>query len=161
MRRSYLFWGVVLLFPILHFLLYVGFGLGAWAPDLLTVGLLILAREVRMGTAAGIGFGYGLLEDGFSVLAFGTNALSLSLVAILGARSRDFFVGESLLFLVSYLALGTLLRHFLHWLFAGEAVREIGGRSLLLGAPVAALYAAAVGIIILMGTGIWQRHTEA
>ena len=37
-----------------HFLLHVGFGLGPVAPDLLTVALLLAARETAMGPAAGI-----------------------------------------------------------------------------------------------------------
>lgn len=156
MRRSSVFWGVALLLPFLHFLFQVGFGLGAKAPDLLTVALLILAREVRTGAAAGIGFTFGLLEDAFSVLAFGANALAMSVVGILGARSREFFVGESLVFLASYLVLGTWLRYAIHWLVAGDAVREGGARLLLVTAPLAAFYAAAAGILILLGTGAWR-----
>jgi len=159
-RRSLLFWVVVLLLPLAHFFLHVGFGLGGWAPDLLTVGLLLLAREVRTGTAAGIGFGFGLLEDAFSILAFGANTLALTLVGIAGARSRDLFVGESLLFLVSYLALGTWLRFTLHWLFAGEGVRGPAMEVLVLQAPVAALYAAGVGVLILLMTGAWRESNQ-
>jgi rod shape-determining protein MreD len=158
MRRSLGFWGVALLLPVLHFLMQVGFGLGAAAPDLLTVALLILAREVRTGWAAGIGLFFGLLEDAFSVLAFGANAMAMSLVGILGARSRDLFMGESLRFLASYLVVGTWLRHGLHWLFAGEVVRAGAVRTLLVDAPAAALYAAVVGMVILLGTGAWQRE---
>jgi rod shape-determining protein MreD len=155
-RRSSVFWGVALLLPILHFVLQVGFGLGPRAPDLLTVALLILSREVRTGAAAGIGFTFGLLEDAFSVLAFGANTLAMSVVGILGARSRDLFVGESLGFLASYLVLGTWLRYAIHWVFAGEALRDSGVRLLLVTAPLAALYAAAAGILILLGTGAWR-----
>jgi len=158
MSRSLGFWGVALLLPVLHFLLQVGFVLGTWAPDLLTVALLILAREVRTGWAAGIGFFFGLLEDAFSVLAFGANAVAMSVVGILGARTRDLFVGESLLFLASYLVLGTWLRHSLHWLLAGEALRAGAARTLLVDAPVAALYAAVVGMVILLATGAWSRE---
>jgi rod shape-determining protein MreD len=155
-KRPLTFWGVALLLPILHFLLQVGFGLGARAPDLLTVALLIVAREVRTGTAAGIGVAFGLLEDSFSVLAFGANAVAMCLVAILGSRSKDLFVGESLLFLGSYLVLGTWLRHALHWVLAGDIVRVGGGQQLLIHGPAAALYAAAAGILILLGTGVWR-----
>lgn len=154
MRGSLAFWGLALLLPAFHFLLRVGFGLGPWAPDLLTVGLLILAREVRSGTAAGIGVAYGLLEDAFSILAFGANAFAMALVGVLGSRSRDLFMGESFLFLGSYLVLGTWLRHALHWVLAGEAAREEGGRALLVGAPLTALYAAAAGIVIVLLTGV-------
>lgn len=158
MRRSRGFWAVALLLPILHFLLQVGFGLGARAPDLLTVALLVIAREVRAGAAAGIGFAFGLLEDAFSLLAFGANAVAMSLVGILGARSRDLFVGESVLFLASYVFAGTWMRHALHWALAGSAVREGGMRSLLLEAPLAGLYAAVVGTALLLVTGAWRTE---
>ncbi len=161
MRRPLLFWGIVVTLPLLHFLLHVGFGLGMGAPDLLVVGLLLMAREVRTGTAAGMGFAFGLLEDAFSILSFGANALSLTLVGILGARSRDLFVGETTTFLVSYLVLGTWLRFALHWLFSGEETRGEAVRVLLIQAPVAALYAAAVGIVLLLATGAWQGEENA
>ena len=157
MKRSPLIWGVALSLAFLHFLLHVGFGLGAWAPDLLTVGLLMLAREVRIGVAAGVGFALGLLEDAFSILAFGANAVALTIVGILGARSRDLFVGESLTFLVSYLGLGTWLRFALQWLVGGEGgPRAPAAQVLLVQAPVAALYAAGVGIVLLRATGAWS-----
>ncbi len=160
MRGGILFWGVVLLLPVIHFFLHVGFGIGGWAPDLLTVGLLLVAREVRTGTAAGVGFGLGLMEDAFSILAFGANTLALTLVGIAGARSRDLFLGESLVFLFSYLALGTWLRVALHWILAGEAVRGPAVEVLAIQGPVGALYAAGVGVLILLMTGAWREPVQ-
>lgn len=156
MRRPLVFWGVALLLPVLHFLLHVGFGLGPRAPDLLTISLLVLARELRTGAAAGVGVFFGVLEDAFSVLSFGGNAVAMCLVGILGSRSRDLFMGESLLFLGSYLLIGTWLRHVLHWMVAGDAVRVAGGQQFLVNAPLAALYAAAAGLVILLATGVWR-----
>ncbi len=80
-------WGVVGLLILLHFGLHVSLGLGESAPDLLAVALLIGAREVDMGRAAGLGFILGFLEDAFSVLAFGASTFALTLVGIGGARS--------------------------------------------------------------------------
>ncbi len=157
MRRPRLFWTVALLLPILHFLLRVGLGLGAWAPDLLSVGLLLVAREVRPGPAAGLGFGLGLLEDAFSVLSFGANAMALTILGILGARSRDLFLGDSLVFLISYLALGSWSRVALHWLFSGEGARTDPWNALVVQGPVAAVYAAAAGTFVLLATGAWSR----
>jgi cell shape-determining protein MreD len=153
MRRSPIFWVLAVLLPVLHFLLYVGLGIGIWAPDLLTVALLLLAREVRTSTAAAIGFFFGLLEDAFSILAFGANTLTMTLLGILGSRSRDLFLGESVVFFLSYLAVGTWLRFAIHWALAGEEVRGPAGRVLLLQGPVAALYAAGVGVLFLLLTG--------
>jgi rod shape-determining protein MreD len=156
-RHLGLYRAILVALPILHFLLHVGFGMGRGAPDLLAVGLLLLAREVRTGMAAGLGFLLGLLEDAFSLLAFGANTLACTLLGIIGSRSRDLFVGESLVFLVSYLFLGTWLRAVLHWVLAGEEVRREAGRALLVHGPVDAAYAATVGVVLLVATGAWSR----
>ena len=156
MRRPVLFWSVAVLLPILHFLLHVGFGLGPFVPDLLTLGLLIMAREVRSGTAAGIGFGLGLMEDAFSILSFGANALALTIIGAVGSRSRELFVGESLTFLVSYLAVGTWMRFAIHWLASGPGLRPDMGEALAIQAPLVALYTAGIGIAVLRITGIWS-----
>ena len=157
MKHPLFFWGAALLLPLLHFTLHVGLGIGAWAPDLLTVGLLVTARQVRTGTAAGIGFALGLMEDALSILSFGANAMALTVVGILGARSRELFVGESLAFLASYLALGIWLRGAIHWLLTRDGAREEAIRVLMVQAPVAAAYGAAVGTVLLMVTGVWTR----
>lgn len=156
MKHPLFFWGVALLLPIFHFTLHVGLGIGAGAPDLLTVGLLVTARQVRTGTAAGMGFALGLMEDALSILSFGANTVALTVVGILGARSRDVFVGESLTFLASYLALGIWLRGAIHWLLTRDGAREEAIRVLVVQVPVAAAYAAAVGTVLLMVTGIWK-----
>jgi rod shape-determining protein MreD len=156
MRSNRLFRVILISLPILHFLLHVGFGIGRLAPDLLAVGLLLLAREMRTGTAAGLGFFLGLLEDAFSLLAFGANTLACTLLGIAGSRSRDLFVGETLFFLISYLFFGTWLRAVLHWTVAGDEVRRDAGVSLLVHGPLDAAYAAAVGVGILLVTGAWR-----
>ncbi len=158
MRGRPLFWGVVILLPTAHFLLHVGLGLGAWAPDLLTVGVLVIARQVRTGTAAGIGFALGLMEDALSILSFGANALALTVVGILGGLSRELFLGESVRFLIAYLALGIWLRRAIHWLLTGAGSGEEAFRVMLVEGPMAALYAAVVGTIILIVTGVWTRE---
>jgi rod shape-determining protein MreD len=157
-RRLTLYRFVLILLPVLHFFLHVGLGMGRGAPDLLAVGLLLLARELRTGTAAGVGFGLGLLEDAFSLLAFGANALTCTLLGIVGSRTRDLFVGESLVFLVSYLFLGTWLRGAIHWIVAGDEVRREAGLVLLVQGPVDAAYAAAVGVALLLATGAWRAE---
>lgn len=158
MRRSPALWAVAVLLPVLHFLLHVGFGFGSEAPDLLTIGLLVTARHVRPGTAAGLGFAFGLIEDALSTLSFGANATALTVVGLLGNRSRDLFMGESLVFLTSYLALGVWTRMALHWLMAGEALWADAPRALLMEAPLEALYAAVIGTVFVWVTGAWERE---
>lgn len=138
---------------ILHFLLHLGLGLGRVAPDLLTMALLLAAREVGMGPAGALGFFFGLLEDAFSMLAFGANTLALTLVGILGSRTRDLLVGDSLLFLFLYLAGGKLLRDLLYWVAAGEGVREPFLNAVLVEGTLAAAYVAALGLILFLPFG--------
>ncbi len=155
MKTRPLLWVVVGLFVVLHLFLHVGLGLGAVAPDLLTVALLLLAREVKVGVAAGTGFGLGLLEDALSVLSFGANAVAMSVTGALGALTRDLFVGDSLIFLVSYFALGKWLRDLLHWLVVGQDLRQSFVDQMLVQGSLAALYAAAVAVLALALTGLW------
>lgn len=155
MRSPIRIWGVVLVLVVLHFFLHLGLGLGPLAPDLLTVALLMVAREVPMGVAAGIGFVFGLLEDAFSLLAFGGNAIALTIVGAAGARTRELFVGDSLLFLVSYLFLGKWFRDLIHWVAVGESLREPFVDAMLVDSSIAALYVVVVGGIALSVSGAW------
>ncbi len=153
MRGGRGLWITVVGLVVLHLFLHLGLGLGAEAPDLLTVGLLLAVREGGAGTGAGLGFAFGLLEDAFSVLAFGANTVAMTLVGAVGARARELFVGDSLLFVVAYLALGKWLRDLIHWVVVGEAVREPFVRAMLVQGGLAALYAAAVGLVVLAVAG--------
>ena len=139
---------------VLHFFLRLGLGVGGWAPDLLTVALLVGVRGVGIGTGAGIGFAFGLLEDAFSILAFGANMVAMTVLGALGAQTRDLFVGESLQFYVGYLIVGKWLRDLIHWVLQGEAIRGEFVQSMLIDGLPAALYAALVGTLILTVVGV-------
>jgi rod shape-determining protein MreD len=139
-------WVLVGILVLLHFVLHVGFGIGRAAPDLLTIGLLLLARDVGIGTAAGVGLVFGLLEDSLSVLVFGANSVAMTAIGILGALTRDLFVGDSRLFVVSYLFLGKLARDSIHWVLVGEDLRQPFSEQVLAQGGIGALYAAAVGL---------------
>ena len=150
-------WSVVGLLILLHFLLHLSLGIGERAPDLLVISLLIAAREVGVGRGAGLGFALGLLDDAFSVLAFGANTLALTLVGAGGAKTRDLFVGDSLVFLASYLVLGKWSRDLLHWIAVGERMREPFVDAILVQAPIAAVYAAVVGLLVISVIGMgWE-----
>lgn len=138
---------------ILHFLLHVGFSIERTAPDLLTLALLLAARETGMGVAAGLGFLFGLLEDAFSVLAFGASTLVMTLLGILGARTRDLFVGDSLLFFFVYFGSGKLVRDLAYWVVAGEVVREPFVSSVLAWGGLSAVYVAVVGTLLVRFIG--------
>jgi rod shape-determining protein MreD len=139
---------------LLHFFLHSGLGLGRVAPDLLTLALLLAAREVGMGWGGGLGFAFGLLEDAFSVLAFGANTLTLTIVGILGARTRELFVGDSALFLFTYLFAGKMLREILHWVLVGEGLREPFVNSVLAWGSLGAVYVAVAGLLLSIPFGV-------
>ena len=142
-------WILVAALVFLHFLLHVGLGYGRGAPDLLTIALLLAAREVGLGTAAAIGLFFGLLEDALSVLAFGANAVAMTAIGILGALTRDLFVGDSRLFAVSYFFVGKWIRDFIHWIMVGEPLRQPFLDQVVSQGFVASMYAAAVGLVVV------------
>lgn len=157
MRGALLGRVTVVLLAFFHFLLHLGLGLGNVAPDLLTISLLLAAREVRMGTAAGIGFVFGLLLDAFSLLAFGANTVAMTALGVAGSRTRDLFVGDSFFFVVSYLFLGKWVKDLLHWLLAGEGVRDLFLQAFLVQSSLNAVYVAVVGVLVVTITGAWRE----
>ena len=142
---------------LLHFLLHLGLGLGNAAPDLLTISLLLAAREVGMGSAAGIGFAFGLLLDAFGLLGFGANTIAMTILGTAGSRTRDWFVGDSFFFVISYLFLGKWLKDLLHWIAVGEGIREPFVHAILVGSTLNAVYVAAVGVLVVSATGAWRE----
>lgn len=161
MRGDAGFWAVLAILVVLHFLLHLGFGIGSGAPDLLTLALLLGARAGGMALGAGLGFGFGLLQDAFSVLAFGSNALAMTLVGAVGSFTRELFVGESGLFVFVYLFLGKWFRDFLQWLVVGEDLREPFVREILMGSTVGGFYMAVVGMLVVVALGGGLREARA
>jgi rod shape-determining protein MreD len=146
-------WILVIALVVAHFILHVGFGFGRGAPDLLTIALLVVAREVSLGTAAVVGLVFGLLEDALSVLAFGANTVTMTAIGIAGAFTRDLFVGDSRLFVVSYLFVGKWMRDLLHWVMTRSDLRQPFLSEVIVQGFVAAAYAAVAGIVLLSLVG--------
>jgi cell shape-determining protein MreD len=147
-------WFLVGILFVLHFLLHVGFAFGVGAPDLLTVSLLLAARETGVGRASAMGLAFGLFEDALSVLAFGANSIAMTLIAIGGAMTRDLFVGDARFFLVPYLLLGKWTRDLIHWIAMGEGVRQPFVDQVLIQGGVSGAYAAAVGMALAAMMGL-------
>lgn len=143
-RWSY--WVLVGVLVGLHFVLRIGMGLQELAPDLMVIGLLLAAREMRAGFAAGLGLLLGILDGSVVPFALGASAVVLTILGFIGARSRDVFAGDSYLFLAMYLFAGKWLFDTLLYLLTGKAFAP-GASYLLLISPLAALYAAAVGLV--------------
>lgn len=149
MKGGWPFWTFILVLVVVHFALHLTFGLGTEAPDLLTVAVLLAARRLPPGRAAGVGFLLGLLEDAVSLGAFGAAIIVQTVVGYVGARSRDLFVGESVLFLGLYLFLGTWLQDVLYYGVAAAVRRGDAVSALLLNAPLQAAYAAVAGVVAI------------
>lgn len=150
MKDGPTFWLFIALLVGTYFFLRLTLGLGASAPDLLTVAVLLGARPLPGGGAAALGFGLGILDDAAAVTAFGAAAATFTIIAYIGARSRDLFVGDSLLFLTAYLFLGKWAQEILYYLLAPSIRRGDAVEALLVQAPLQALYAAAAGLVAIM-----------
>jgi rod shape-determining protein MreD len=149
-RNPASFWVFFALVIVTHFVLHVALGLGDTAPDLLTAALLLGVRRTRSSVGAALGLVLGVLHDALSVNAFGADAVTLTLLGYAGARSRDLFEGDSLLFVAAYLFIGKWLHDALYWVFARSAQASDAVSHLLINVPVAAAYAAAGGIAALL-----------
>lgn len=145
-RTTYRYWVFIGILVFMHFALRVGFGLEERSPDLLTVATLFAARRLRSTGAALLGLLLGVLADALSLIAFGASAVALSIVGFLGARSRDMFEGDSILFVTIYLFIGVWLREAIQALVSRQGIEW---SMLYTSAPVSAIYAAAAGIIAL------------
>lgn len=136
----------VFLLVLLHLTLHLAFGMGAQAPDLMTVAVLLAARRVRGATAAGLGCVLGLVDDTLALTTFGASAVALTLIGYLAARSRDIFEGESLAYLLVYLFLGKWLRDGLTVLLTDRTLDGLAS-TVFISLPLLALYAAAAGVV--------------
>lgn len=147
-RVGWGFWVFVALLVVLHFLLRVGLGYEQLAPDLLVVALLLSARQLPAGYAAGLGLVLGVLDGALVPFALGGSALALTVIGFLGARSREFFSEDNYLLYALYLFVGKWLFDTLLFLITGDVFRS-GASYLLLVSPLTALYAAAAGLVSL------------
>ena len=151
--RTVLLWIVVSLLFVVHFVLHIGLSYGRGAPDLLTLGLLIAARETSLGRASVLGLSTGLLEDAMSVLAFGANSIAMTIVAVGGAVTRDLFVGDSRYFLPAYVFVGKWTRDLVHWIGMGSEVRQPFVEQVVLQGAIGSVYVA--GIALVMSRLLW------
>jgi rod shape-determining protein MreD len=147
--RDRRFWGYVAFLVVLHFILHVGVGFGAVAPDLLTVAVLLGARRLSGAQAAALGVFLGLIEDGFAVAAFGVSPFALAVIAYLGARLREIFDTESAIFSAVYFFVGKWIRDAIVFLLVPELGRGETTLRLLVEAPIAAAWAALACTIAL------------
>jgi rod shape-determining protein MreD len=142
-------WGFGIFIGILvalHFVLRVGMGYEQLVPDLLVVALLLAARQISAGAAAGLGLILGILAGALAPFALGASALALTIVGYFGARSREFFSEDNYVLLALYLFVGKWAFDVLLAIGTREILRS-GSIDLLIVSPLMALYAAAAGLL--------------
>ncbi len=139
--------GAVLVLTFLHFALAPLFQSWFASPNLLLCALLISARQLRPGAAAGVGFILGLLEDAMAVSHFGLATLLLVLVAYLGSLTRDTFVGEEPLFIGTYLFVGTWVYETAIYLILGASGDPLS--YIFVRAPLDGLATGVIGYLTL------------
>ncbi len=140
---------MVVALVVAHFVLRVGYGLGGVVPNLLVIAVLLAAREMRPGSAAGLGLLLGLLEGSVVAATLGASALVLVVLGYLGARSREWLESDGFLPLALYLFVGKWLYDALLFLVLEVKFQAPPVSSLLLVSPLAALYAALVGTLVM------------
>lgn len=155
--RTVFIWIVVLVLFVLHFVLHIGLSYGREAPDLLTLGLLIAARETSLSRASVLGVLAGLLEDAMSVLAFGANTIAMTIVAVGGAVTRDLFVGDSKHFLPAYVFAGKWTRDLVHWIAVGSDIRQPFVEQVVVQGAIGSLYVAGIALVMSRVLGAWGR----
>ena len=153
--RTVFIWILVLVLFVLHFVLHIGLSYGRGAPDLLTLGLLIAARETSLGRASALGLFAGLLEDAMSVLAFGANSIAMTIVAVGGAITRDLFVGDSKHFLPAYVFAGKWTRDLVHWIAVGSEVRQPFVEQVVVQGAIGSVYVAGIAFVMARVLGAW------
>jgi cell shape-determining protein MreD len=140
------FVGLIVALVLLHFVLRVGLGLGFYVPDLLTVALLLAARRMRAGAAAGLGVLFGVLDGAMNPFTMGASALVLAVLGYLASRSREVLAGDSPVLLVAFLGLGKYLFDLFLWGVLSSRALAGPASVLFTLSPLAALYAAAAGL---------------
>jgi len=147
MDRRWPFVVFIVLLIALHLFLRVGIGLEFWAPDLLTIALLLAARRTAAGWAAGLGLAMGLIRDSVNLTTFGADVVVMTVLGYLGSRTRDYFVGDSTFFLAIYLFLGKWLHDALYFVVARAVGQRDAVSTLLVEAPITAAYSALAGLL--------------
>lgn len=133
---------------VAHLAIRVGLGVGDAAPDLFALAVLFAGRSLRVGHAAVLGFGLGLLQDSFAGRDFGAGALALTSAGAAAAYARQLFVGDSVVFVAAYFFVGKWLLDLVGWAASGGSEWAAFTDRMLLAAPLAALYAAGAGLVL-------------
>jgi hypothetical protein len=142
------FAGLIAALVVLHFVLKIGLQLGVFGPDLLIVALLLAARRLRAGTAAGLGLVFGLLDGGAHPFVMGASAVVYCVLGYLGGRAKDFLQGDNPVTLLLYLFAGKFVFDAGLWLLIATRGYAPPLFGTLVLSVLAAVYAAGVGLAV-------------
>jgi rod shape-determining protein MreD len=148
--RTTAFWTFIFVLVLLHLVLRLALGL-TMVPDLLVVALLLGSRRLGGVGAALLGLGLGILADSLALIAFGATAVAFVIVGYLGARSRNFFEGDSYLFVAVYAFLGAWLIEAIRFVVGGAMARGVEPLVLATDGALTALLTAVAAVIALAG----------
>lgn len=124
-------------FLVAHFLLRPLLVARPLAPDLLAGGLVLASLHLRPGSAAGVGFGAGVLEGAMALEGLGTLGALFALIGYLAARSRELFFADSALFMPVFAFFGVWIVHMSELLAVGTPLDWVGW---LVKAPVSTVF---------------------
>ena len=147
--RSTSFWTFIAVLILLHLVLRLALGLTV-IPDLLVVAALLGGRRLGGWSSALYGLLLGILADSLSLVGFGATAVAFVIVCYIGSRSRNFFEGDSYLFIAFYAVVGAWLVEAIRFLAGGSLGRGQDPGYLLTGGLLNALYVAAAAVVSLI-----------
>jgi rod shape-determining protein MreD len=147
--RSTSFWTFIVILILLHLVLRLALGLTI-VPDLIVVAALLGGRRLGGWQSALYGLLLGILADSLALVGFGATSVAFVLVCYLGSRSRNFFEGDSYLFIAMYALLGAWLVEVIRFFAGGAMVREVSAGYLVSGGLLNALYVAAAAVVSLI-----------
>lgn len=147
--RSTTFWTFIAVLILLHLVLRLALGLTV-IPDLMVVAALLGGRRLGGWSSALYGLLLGILADSLSLVGFGATAVAFVVVCYIGSRSRNFFEGDSYLFIAVYAVVGAWLVEAIRFLAGGSLGRGLDAGYLLTGGLLNALYVAAAAVVSLI-----------
>ena len=124
------------------------------APDFLLLAMMLVAIRSRPGTAAVVGFLFGLTADVLTPARFGAGALSHTIVGYLAAWGRAVFFPDNLLVNAGLFAAGVWARNLIVLVASGASMAELGS-GLLIWAPLQAITTAMVGMVVVIVFRDW------
>jgi rod shape-determining protein MreD len=147
--RSTTFWTFIVILILLHFVLRLALGLTV-VPDLIVVAALLGGRRLGGWQAALYGLVLGVLADSLALVGFGATAVAFVIVCYIGSRSRNFFEGDSYLFVAFYAVVGAWLVEIIRYVAGGAMGRGVPAGYLVSGGLLGALYMAAAAVVSLI-----------